>query len=648
MKRKNNGRLAALLLTAALLAALCACGGTAEKTGAADGAVSLAYANPVTFRTRYSSEVETLNYLVSYSSVDTALSANLIDALVDYDAYGNILPGLAESWSSNADMTEWTFRLREGINWYDCEGHVYAPVTADDWVAAAQYVNDAANGSGIQYMYATGSVVVKAQDYYEYTDYQLRPEAYETPPRKVTAEEIGVSAPDARTLVYTLEQPCPFFLSVLSYTSYLPVCRAYLEEQGEAFGTGKEHLLYNGAFILTAFEPMEGHELTRNPGYWDAGNVHLDVISQRYSADAARDGVEKYMAGEIDYTAVEAARAEKLLSDGAAAGELHRSRPDNMWSYFYLFNFEPRFDERYEPENWKRAVANEEFRKALSFALDRLNALRVYDPEEPESLRIRTITLPGILEIDGVDFTQYGALARVSAREDFDPARALRYRDLARAELAKEGVTFPVKALMPYNPATVGWAEECAAVEAQMESLLGADFIDIIVEEGPETGFLTEVRSSGKYAFMKCRWGADYADPQTWAEPFRADSEYGFWDRSENRHVRMHYEAWASKAAMASGIYESLEERNWFFAEAEALLIEHAIAVPFSAENRGYVMSRLNEFEGEYAPYGLANQRYKGYVLHDASLSAEEYDAAYEKWQEARGQRPSEPAIAGR
>lgn len=198
-------RPAAAVLSAVLALNLCACSGAAPAPTRAGSSVSLAVEDPVTFRTLYSSEVETLNYLVSYSAVDTALSANVIDALVDYDSYGSILPGLAESWESNEDMTEWTFHLREGAGWYDWQGNFYAPVTADDWVASAQYVNDAANDSAIQYMYATGSVVEKAQDYFDYTDYQLHPEYYDSTPRKVDASEIGVRAKDDYTLVYTLE-----------------------------------------------------------------------------------------------------------------------------------------------------------------------------------------------------------------------------------------------------------------------------------------------------------------------------------------------------------------------------------------------------------------------------------------------------------
>ena len=640
MRQKQIQRAAALLL-AALLASLAACSGREGPDIARNGRVSLAVEDPVTFQMLYASEVETLNYLVSYSSVDTELSANLIDTLVDCDSYGQILPGLAESWESNREMTEWTFHIRRDANWYDWEGNVYAPVTADDWVATAQYVNNAANGSGVQYLYSTGAVVEKAQDYFNYTNYLQHPNDYEAAPRKVEASEIGVCAKDRHTLVVTLDQPCPFFLSVLSYSSYLPVNRSFLEAQGDAFGTGKEHLLYNGAFILTEFEPMERHVLTRNPDYWDAGSVHLDEIEQQYDADAPHTAVRRYLAGEIDYAHVDAERLAQAFADPAAAAEIHQERADTFWSYFYTFNFEPQFDEEYEPENWKKAVANEEFRKALQLGLDSLNALRAYNPEEPESLQHHTLTPPGALSLDGTDFTEYGPLEGVSARVSYDPERALMYRDIARGELEPEGVSFPVKVLMPYNPATVGWQNECRAVEAQMEELLGRDFIDIIVVEGPETGFLTEVRSSGKFAFMKCRWGADYADPQTWAEPFRSDSNYCFWERSENRSVNMHYEAWASKVSMASGLYDSMENRYWFFADAENLLLEHAIFVPFSIESDSFIMSRLNVFEGEYAPYGLVNQRYKGYCLHESSMNREEYAAAYAQWQEEREARLS-------
>ena len=175
----------------------------------------------------YFTEIGTLNYLATDTEVDYALCSNLIDNLVDYDSYGNIVPALAESWSANEDMSEWTFNIRKGVKWVDCDGKEVAELKADDWVAAAQYVNNAANEAGNQYIYDTGGVVHNAQNYYDYTEYMLLSDGGRlttdedgeelTPVDEVKPEEIGVTAPDDYTLVYTLDHPCSFFLSCLSY-----------------------------------------------------------------------------------------------------------------------------------------------------------------------------------------------------------------------------------------------------------------------------------------------------------------------------------------------------------------------------------------------------------------------------------------------
>ena len=120
----------------------------------------------------YFAEIETLNYLRTDNEVDYALCANLVDSLVEYDKYGNIIPGLAESWSSNDDMTVWTFNIRKGVKWVDCDGNEVAELKADDWVASAQYVNNAFNEPENQYIYDTGGVVHNAQNYYDYTEYE--------------------------------------------------------------------------------------------------------------------------------------------------------------------------------------------------------------------------------------------------------------------------------------------------------------------------------------------------------------------------------------------------------------------------------------------------------------------------------------------
>lgn len=641
-------RLLAVGLAGAMALSLAACGGGASG-GAASGSAagSTAAQDAKVYRTLYSSEVTTLNYLTTSSTNEYAIGANVVDCLVEYDCYGNIIPSLAESWESNDDMTEWTFHIRQGVKWVDKDGKEVADVTANDWVATAWYVNDAVNDSGSQYMYDTGSVVHNAQAYYDYTAYLLESEngtkttdADGDPievVEEVKPEDIGVKAVDDYTLVYTLDQPCPFFLSVLSYTSFMPVYGPFLEEQGDQFGLDAESLLYNGAYILSSFEPQYERVLTKNPTYWDKDNVLIDEIRETYNAEANSVAASMYQAGEIDYLSVSSDLLDSMLKDETTKDKIHASRVDNSFSYFYCFNFDPQFDDVYEPENWKLAANNENFRKAVMAGLDRVKALTVSDHYNPEKLLNNTVTPANFAVGAGKDFTQYDAVKPYTDGDSFDAAKAVEYRDAAKAELTAAGATFPIKVLMPYNPSTSNWDKECQVVEQQLEGLLGADFIDIIVEAGPETGFLSSVRRSGKYALLKCNWGADYADPQTWSEPFGEGNNYNFWDISGNPETEALFTAYSEQVARAASIYDDDEARYAAFAEAEAMLLDHAIIIPYSiSAGDGYVISNLNPLEGEFASYGVARERYKYQKLYDTSMSMDEFNAAFEAWEAER------------
>ena len=640
---KKTGRILAGLLTGVMALSLAACG--SSSSGSSDSG-SGENGEKTTFRTLYSGEVQTLNYLTTSTTNDYAISANIIDCLVDYDQYGNITPGLAESWESNDDMTEWTFHIRKGVKWVDNNGKEMADVTANDWVAAARYVNDAAHESDNQYMYDTGAVVHNAQAYYDYTAYMLASEngTKDTdadgeklePVDPVSAEDIGVEAPDDYTLVYKLDAPCSFFTSIVSYTSYMPVSQACLDEYGDSFGLDNESLWYNGAFILSTYEPQEKHVLTKNASYWDKDHVYLDEVVSTYNADASSVEANMYKNGEIDYASISADLLDSWLKDDAVKDQVHGSRPNNSFSYFFCFNFDPRFDAQYEPDNWKLAVNNENFRKAMMASMDRIKALTVSEPYNPESLLNNTVTPANFAAAAGKDYTQYDALKDITNGDSFDAAKAVEYRDKAKEELEKEGCTFPVKVLMPYNPSVTNWDKECQVLEQQMESVLGTDFIDIIVQAGPETGFLSAVRRSGAYAFMKCNWGADYADPQTWAEPFTEGNNYNFWDISEDDGTQAIYQEWTDKVTEAEAICTDDEARYNTFAEAEKLLIDHAIIVPFEISNGGYTASKVNPLEGEFAPYGVALQRYKFQHLGEKSMSMDEFNAALAEWEEAR------------
>lgn len=594
----------------------------------------------------YFAEVETLNYLKSDTEVDYSFCSNLIDNLVDYDKYGNIVPGLAESWSSNEDMTVWTFNIRKGVMWVDCDGNDVAELKADDWVASAQYVNNAVNKSDNQTIYDTGGKIHNAQNYYDYTEYMLLSDGGKrttdedgeplVPVDEVKPEEIGVTAPDDYTLVYTLDQPCPFFLSCLSYSAYMPVNRAFLEESGDMFGRSKENVLYIGAFRLIDYIPMERRTIVKNEKYWDKDNVHIDQINAKYSKDVQSVDPASFLNGDIDQVFINVDAMDRWMSDPAAASQVHSMRPDISYSYFYGFNFKPEFGAKYEPENWAKAVVNEDFRKSIMYALDHKALAEVYEPYNPEILLQKTITPATFVSVGGKDYPDLEPFSKFQ-KNPVNASQAQSYRDKARTALEKTGVTFPVKILLSYNPAVVNWDQESMLVEQQLEDTLGTDYIDVILERGPDTGFLSAVRRSGKYALLLCNYGADFADPATYTDPFSADNNYNFWDQSEDSEIQKLFAKYSALTEQASKTYDDTQKRYELYAQAEALLIDHAIVCPSRVSNGdGYVADRLSQFDGQFAPYGLARSRYKGMYIHENSMSMEEFNEAYTQWEEER------------
>lgn len=90
-------------------------------------------------------------------------------------------------------------------------------------------------------------------------------------------------------------------------------------------------------------------------------------------------------------------------------------------------------------------------------------------------------------------------LEKFANTDSFDKTKAIEYRDNAKQELAGKA-TFPVKVLMPYNTGSTDWTNRVQVVEQQLENLLGKDYVDIVPEGYPPTGFLDATRRSGNYA----------------------------------------------------------------------------------------------------------------------------------------------------
>ncbi|KGR78694.1 peptide ABC transporter substrate-binding protein [Ureibacillus manganicus] len=600
-----------LLLLACVTVILAACSGSEE--GAGEESV---------YRTIYSGEITTLNYLKTSNTNEFAVAANLVDGLIEYDKYGIVQPGLATSWESNDDASVWTFKLREGVKWVDHEGKEVANVTAKDFVDGLNYVLDAKNESSTAWI---ATVVKNGNAFYEgeITDFS----------------QVGVKATDEYTVEYTLEGPTPYFLSMLNYVCFFPVYGEFLAEKGESFGTTKENFLYNGSYVLSEFEPQNRRVLTKNATYWDKDNVLIDKIEYKYNKEAATVAPELFVRGEIDAAAIPTAILDDWFNDPEKKN-LVRQSSNSFYTYFYALNFNPQFDAEYEPENWQVVVNNKNFRKSLFHGLDRVSAMMTVEPYNPETLLSNTITPKNFVDVDGVDYTQLDALAKFSNTDSFDAKLAVEFKEKAMAELAGKA-TFPVKVLMPYNSGSPDWANRSQVIEQQMENLLGKDYIDIIVYAGPSTGFLGEVRRPGKYAFMEVNWGPDFADPSTYTDPFTIGGSYNKPELAEgytDSNGQPKYENLANTAKAAI----DPAERYPLFAQAEAFLIEEAFVVPYAVGGSGYLASKLNPFEAQYSPFGVTMEKFKGQKLLEKPMSNDEFKEAKAQWEKARAEALAE------
>lgn len=653
----------AAALSTAAAGLLSSCGGSSAGGTAATG-------DSTTYTVLYARQPATLNYLICSADPDLYHGTHCVDTLVEYDSRGKIREGLATSWEWDADTLTWTFHLRDE-NWVDYTGAVLGPVTAQDFVDALAYLLDPDYASG------TASLVIPyvagAEDYYNYcvwrnnanngtvaedgTRYAIdaagtvtltAADGSTTTCPAVDFSSVGVCAVDEHTLTYTLNYDFPGFLSLLNYAPFEPAYGPMLAELGDQFCTSAETACSCGAFYLAEYTPLESWVMKKNPENYDKDSVYIDTIRYIYNQEALISGPEMVRRGEIDQATISSDILDSWLADDTTKDMVSMERPETGKSYFYFFNFLPYahqfpnwnttgVDAQYQPDNWAKAVNSTNFRKAFLYAINPAVTLAVTAPEGYENYKLHTITPPSFCaNSKGVDYTECGALAKVT--DHFNEATAKQYRDAAVQELTAAGATFPIKVQYPYNPAVVDWDKQCQVFKQQVEGVLndGFDFVEIIITQGPSDNFLNAVRRAGAYEFMSYYWGADYSDPETEVYPFYQEAgdrgtcyaflRTGVEDGIITGETAGYVMTYMDMVEKAKAITADLDARYAAFADAEAYLIENALVIPLSLPVPPYIATRLNLWEGQYAPTGFSTNRLKGIHILDHYVSMDEYN----------------------
>ena len=216
-----------------------------------------------------------------------AVAHQVFECLVKYemasDGSTQTKPAIAESWTANADATEYTFKLRHGVTF---QAPVSREVTARDFVACWNYVTDPRNRAAASYVLAP---IEGCED----TGYQADPKKGLT----------GVSAPDDFTLVVKLRYPFAEFPTTVGHLVAAAWPVDYMQKVGKPVFRVKP--VGTGPYLVERWRMNRDVDLVKNPDWWNtaAGGPYLDAIHFPIIPDVNTMWLE-FQKGSIDFTVV--------------------------------------------------------------------------------------------------------------------------------------------------------------------------------------------------------------------------------------------------------------------------------------------------------------------------------------------------------
>ena len=460
-----------------------------------------------TFTMGYSSDPQTWDVLATSRAADSEAIVNTYDGLYEYDCEGTLQPALAESYEVSEDGTVYTFTLREGLVWVDSQGREVAPVVADDFVAGMQHMMDAMGG--LEYLVGSdGCAIVNADAYInaEVDDFA----------------EVGVKAIDDRTVEYTLEAPCPFFMTFLGYGVFAPMSRSFYESMGGKFGAdfnsedeaytyGKDpnSIAYCGPYVVTNATAENTIVFQANESYWNAENINIHTLTWLYNdGQDPLKGYNDAKAGVLDASGLNASSLEVCKADGLFDDYAYATETDatsfmafnNINRSIYAnFNDDTTVVSTLTPEEGDRtntAMRNAHFRRALCMAVDRAsyNAQTVGEELKLNSLR-NTYTPGDFVFIDSEVTVDINGTATTFPAGTF-------YGEIMQAQIDADGIAIKVwdpDTLLSdgfdgwYNPEAAAAELEAAIAELAEQGIVIDEsnpiYIDLPVFTGSETFF---------------------------------------------------------------------------------------------------------------------------------------------------------------
>ena len=304
----------------------------------------LAATHPVTGETLADDQTFTYSMLDEFTTADPQMVEDvsgsyfvrdLFEGLMNQDADGNLIPGVATGYTTNEAKDVYTFTLRDNAMWSDGN-----PVTAHDFVYAWRRLADPATAS----------------PYSWFADIMALENVGAVMSGDSPTSALGVTALDNHTLEVRLTASLPYFAAMTTHASTFPSPQWRVRTFGDEW-TKPGNIVGNGAYVLTEHIPNETATRERNTMYWNNDATILDKVVTLVINDENTD-FTRWEAGETDKGAVPSGQYPRLKAE----------YPDEaisfprLCTYYMTFNLSPS-----GPEAFKDVRV----RQALSYALDR-------------------------------------------------------------------------------------------------------------------------------------------------------------------------------------------------------------------------------------------------------------------------------------
>jgi oligopeptide transport system substrate-binding protein len=465
-------------------------------------------------------EVASMDPQIATDGTSFEVLAAVTEGLYSIDAAGTPIMAMAEAVDKSADGLTYTFTLKDA-NWSNG-----TPVTSNDFVFAWRRLVDPTVAS--EYSFIADIAGIK--------------NAAAITAGEVAVDQLGVSAPDEKTLVVQLDVPVPFFESLMAFPSFLPVNEAFFTTAGDTFGTSPDTILSNGPFVITAYEPAATTiNLAKSSTYWDAAAVTLEGIQYQVIKDS-QQAMLSYQNGDLDVATLSGEQVEQFQADP----EFHNIMAGYLW---YI-----------TPNQKVAGIENANLRKALALSYDKA---AVANNILKDGSIVADFAVPTLLSVgpDGKDFRE-----TTGTYLSTDKVKALEYWEKAKAELGVSELKYTL--IVEDTESAINVAQ---FIQSEIQTTLPG--ITIELQSMPKKNRVERIQE-GDYELCLTRWGPDYADPMTYLDMWTSDSpnNYGLWSNAE-------YDA-IIESAKKGELALDLEARWEALKNAEAMVMEEAVIFP--------------------------------------------------------------------